>query len=90
MLRSHKFRSRFILLFCLLSFAVMLLLQVNLTVSPIIARPAPVEPDDAYGYILKAEQMRADCFLQDCPALNDLRPQLLEQSPDLAIAYQTG
>jgi hypothetical protein len=41
----------------------------------IFKRSVPVEPDDTYAYILKAEQMRS-CFWMDCPAVKDLRQQL--------------
>jgi hypothetical protein len=49
--------------------------QFALVILPIANRTAPVETDDAYAYILKAAEMQ-NCFLQDCPALNDLREQL--------------
>lgn len=49
--------------------------QLTMVVLPIRSRTAPVETDDAYTYILKAAEMQ-DCFLQNCPALNDLRQQL--------------
>jgi len=42
---------------------------------PIFRRAAPVEPDDAYSYIVRAAEVES-CFRQDCPALNDLRAQL--------------
>ncbi|HJR79978.1 MAG TPA: hypothetical protein VJ821_07895 [Anaerolineales bacterium] len=53
--------------------------QLTMVVLPIMSRTAPVETDDAYTYITKAAQMQ-DCFLQNCPALNDLRQQLLTPS----------
>lgn len=49
--------------------------QLMMVILPIRNRTAPVETDDAYTYIVKAAQMQ-DCFLQNCPALNDLRQQL--------------
>jgi hypothetical protein len=39
-------------------------------------RALPVEADDAYNYILHASEMES-CFFYDCPALEDLRAQLL-------------
>ena len=48
--------------------------QLMMVVLPIRNRTAPVESDDAYTYIVKAAQMQG-CFLQNCPALNDLRQQ---------------
>lgn len=49
--------------------------------SSILQRDIPIEPDDSYGYILEAYQMK-ECFLQDCPALDSLREQLLLPSED--------
>lgn len=71
----------FICAFSLFSFY-----QINITVKPLLLRPLPVEVDDAYTYILKAEEIRASCFLQDCRALTDLRPQLLASTFDNQIA----
>ena len=53
--------------------------QLMMVVLPIRNRTAPVETDDAYTYIVKAAQMQG-CFLQNCPALNDLRQQLTAPS----------
>jgi hypothetical protein len=39
-------------------------------------RALPPEADDAYNYILHASVMES-CFFYDCPALGDLRPQML-------------
>ena len=60
--------------------AVYLLVQVGLIVVVTHRREVPVEADDAYVHILRAEQMRT-CFRQDCPALEDLRSRLLT-TPD--------
>jgi hypothetical protein len=54
-------------------------IQLMMVVLPIMNRTVPVETDDAYTYMLKAVQMQS-CFLQDCPALNDLRQQLTAAS----------
>ncbi len=54
--------------------------------STMLARQTPVEPDDAYSYILKAPQLQS-CFWQDCPALEDLRQQFLIPSPDKQVAW---
>ncbi len=56
--------------------AVYLLVQVGLIGVANHRRVVPVEADDAYVHILRAEQMRT-CFRQDCPALEDLRAGLL-------------
>jgi hypothetical protein len=62
------------------------LVQLTMVVRPIMSRTAPVETDDAYTYILKAAQMQG-CFLQNCPALNDLREQLTAPSQKLHISW---
>jgi len=49
--------------------------QFALIVPPILLRTAPVEPDDAYSYIVKGAELESG-LLQDCPAFNDLRDQL--------------
>ena len=53
--------------------------QLMMILPPILNRTVPVETDDAYTYIVKAAQMQG-CFLQNCPALNDLRQQLTAPS----------
>jgi hypothetical protein len=60
--------------------------QSYLVLTPVLDRSAPVEVDDSYIHILKAAQMQK-CFFQDCPALEDLRPQLLTSSSDPEIAW---
>lgn len=51
-------------------------------------RALPVEVDDAYTYIVKAVQMHEGAFLQDTPALNDLRAQLTQPHPNKGIAWE--
>jgi hypothetical protein len=46
----------------------------------------PVRDDDAYGFFVKAAQIKEGCFFQDCPALNDLRAQLTEPAEDEDVA----
>lgn len=48
-------------------------------------RQIPIEPDDSYGYILKAAEFDT-CFLQKCPALNDLRKQTTAPPPVPEVA----
>lgn len=60
--------------------------QLMMVVLPMRGRTAPVETDDAYTYILKAAEMQ-DCFLQDCPALTDLRQQLTAPAKKQHIAW---
>jgi hypothetical protein len=60
--------------------------QLTLVVLPIMNRTVPVETDDAYTYILKAVEME-NCFLQDCPALNDLRQQLTAPTEKPRISW---
>ncbi len=50
-------------------------------------RSVPVEPDDAYSYILKSSQMQS-CFWQDCPTMEDLRHQLSEPSSDWNVTLE--
>lgn len=62
--------------------AVYLILHVGyLQYSVLRQRHLPIEPDDAYSYMLKASQL-LECPHQDCPALTDLRAQLEAPSPD--------
>jgi len=75
MVNSEQQPTRF-LIFAVLVF---LLAQLYITVVPFTARDIPVEADDAYTYIQKAEQMRT-CFLQDCEALATLQAQITERS----------
>jgi len=55
--------------------------QGYLTVSPLRHWTLVPEVDDGLTYVLKSQQMR-ECFDQSCPALNDLRDQLLSQPGD--------
>lgn len=54
---------------------------------PLIGRQMPIGGDDSYGYILKAAEIKDGCFTQDCPALNDLRPQFLTPTDNVDSAY---
>ncbi|MEX2143749.1 MAG: hypothetical protein WD740_04085 [Anaerolineales bacterium] len=74
-------------LFLLFAFLAFLAAQLYLTAAPILSRSLPVEVDDAYSYILKAEEIRASCFFQDCSALEDLRTQFTDPTNDLDKAY---
>src|SRR5215211_4628577 len=60
--------------------------QLTMVILPIRSRTAPVETDDSYTYIVKAVEMQ-ECFLQDCPALNDLRQQLTASSEKEHISW---
>jgi len=55
--------------------------QTSLTVVPVLDRLVPPWPIDAYMYMGKARQVR-DCFRQDCPAMETLRPQLTTPTDD--------
>ncbi|MCX7049704.1 MAG: hypothetical protein NTX50_29995 [Candidatus Sumerlaeota bacterium] len=61
-------------------------LHFQSALTPPLSRSEPVEPDDAYSYILKAEQLRAD-FFQTGPAWRDLRRQIDQPAPTAASAY---
>lgn len=73
-------------LFFAIAFMVFLASQLYITAAPFFQRELPVEADDAFGIIVKAEEMRV-CFWQDCPALEELRSQLLAPTLDIEIAY---
>ena len=66
---------------------IFVLVQGVLIGVPLKSRSLPPEVDDAYTYIAKSAQM-ADCFLQDCAALNDLRGPLKAESPNPEIRWQ--
>ncbi|MEJ2719311.1 MAG: hypothetical protein P8182_19630, partial [Deltaproteobacteria bacterium] len=61
--------------------------QSYLTVSPLQNRALPPEVDDTLTYVVKTAQME-ECFFQDCPALEDLRKQLLVLNSDPEVAAQ--
>jgi len=65
----------------------LLFLSAKLCMSliPIMYRSAPVESDDAYAYILKAEQLKHG--VDDSPALDDMREQLTSYSSDPGISF---
>lgn len=85
-LSNQKISTWVELLVFVVGMLIYLVTQVFLVAFPVLSRAAPVETDDAYTYLLKAAEMQ-DCFLQDCPALNDLRLQLSEQSADPEINW---
>lgn len=80
----HPFISR--LIFCT-GLVLWLVVQSALVGIPLWSRTLPPEVDDAYTYMIKSVQMES-CFLQDCPSLEDLRPQLSMPSSDPQIAWQ--
>ena len=66
---------------------IFLIVQGALIIWPLTARSVFPEMDDMVGYLVKTRQM-ADCFFQDCLALEDLRPQLLTPSDDPEVTAQ--
>ena len=56
--------------------ALYLFVQIGLVLGPILTRPVPPGTTDSYVYIAKAQQILG-CFRQRCPALTDLRQQVL-------------
>jgi len=54
---------------------------------PLWTRGSLPEPDDTYPYLVRTRQME-ECFRQDCPALEDLRKQVLVPSSDPQVAQQ--
>jgi hypothetical protein len=71
----------------IVAFAIFLAAQTSLTALPMTAREVPVEADDAYNLILKAEQIYAGCLLQECDSLEMLRQQIFSPDPDPSISF---
>lgn len=69
-----------------ISFLVFLIAQVYMTAGPMLSRAAPVEVDDAYSYLIKAEEMR-QCSFKTCPALTDLHAQFTAPTTNSDVAY---
>ena len=84
---SPKFRPRAALALMLLGLLLFTAAQSALSLVPLWTRASFTEVDDILGYICKTKQME-ECFYQDCPALNDLREQLLSESPTKAAAKE--
>ena len=62
-------------------------LQLGVLQLPVLnSRQAPREVDDAYVYMVKAEQMKYD-FFQNSPALNDLRVQFSAPAEEFQIKW---
>jgi hypothetical protein len=73
-------QSAFLIVVC-----IYLILQAYVTL-PLINHQLPIGGDDGYVYILKAAEIKDGCFTQNCPALNDLRMQLLTPTENLDSA----
>lgn len=86
-IRVEPKESKWHIRLLLVSAALFLTVQTYLTLAPFLARELPVEVDDAYSYIQKAEQMHT-CFLQDCEALANLQEQLLASSDQESVSAQ--
>lgn len=71
----------------LLRFLVFIIARINLNVVPIFERSVLVIQDDSYGHVIKGIQTQT-CVLQDCVALEDLRPQLLNPSSNENLAQE--
>ena len=63
---------------------IFLAVQINYHTHIMVNRSIPVEPDDAYGYLLKSVEYQK-CFMQDCPALQDIWSQVA--SPPVEHEY---
>lgn len=85
--RSPRWRTRLWGLVFGAGLLTWLVVQGALLVVPLWQRATFPEVDDILGYLVKAEQMDS-CFFQDCPALEDLAPQLLEPSSNPLAADQ--
>ena len=75
-------KARFIFLF---GFIIFICTKLSLVLIPIILRAAPVEPDDAYAYILKAEQLKHG--FDNCPGLEDMKAQTTAFSSNPKISF---
>ncbi|MFH1092412.1 MAG: hypothetical protein V1742_12665 [Pseudomonadota bacterium] len=80
---SPTFRRRLADLVFILGLATWLLVQGTMMTGPLLTRATFPEVDDILGYLVKTRQM-SECFFQDCPALEDLRGQLLVKTQDPA------
>ncbi|MFH1138407.1 MAG: hypothetical protein V1816_20220 [Pseudomonadota bacterium] len=80
-------RSRVVPPLLLLGLAIFTAAQGALSLVPLWTQGSFTEVDDILGYICKTRQME-ECFFQDCPALVDLREQLLAPSPDPDITKE--
>jgi len=69
---------------------VYLVLQFGLVWGAIRERHAPLEADDAYSYIVKAEQFLHGYNLRTSPALRDLERQLTAPTDDPTLASARG
>ncbi len=79
-------RARPFLVF-FLGFVLYVSAQLGFNISVMAERTAPPEVDDAYGYMLKAVQMK-ECFFQGAPALNDLGRQISIPTSEHNVAWQ--
>ena len=61
--------------------------QGPLVALPLWTRGSLPEPDDTYPYLVRTRQIE-ECVRQDCPALDDLRQQVLVPSTDPYVAQQ--
>ncbi len=84
-MKSAATRQRVGLTFLALGMAFFVAVRLGFLGTVILDRPIPVEPDDAYSYIVKASLL-GSCFLQRCPALEDLRAQTTAPSSDPSVS----
>ena len=78
-------KRQFSIAFFCLCLVFFLIVRVGFISTVIEERNLPIEPDDSYGYILKAAQIDG-CFLQQCRALESLRKQTTKPVADPTIA----
>jgi hypothetical protein len=62
-------------------------IQTGFIAGPLWTRAMLPEVDDTYAYLVKTAEME-QCFLQNCPALEDLREQIPKHPSDKEIAWQ--
>jgi len=85
--RSTRFQQIMAWLLLVLGLTVWTAAQTALVALPLWSRVLPFELDDILPYLLRTQQVE-ECPLQNCPALNDLREQILVPSPDPEVARE--
>lgn len=73
-------------LFCL-GLTTFVAVQTGFIAGPVWKRAMLPEVDDSYAYLVKTAEME-QCFLQNCPALEDLRQQVPKRPANDEVALQ--
>lgn len=84
---SSKRKPFFHWFFLLTGLAVYVAAQSTLVLVPLWTRDLPPEVDDSLAFLVRTQVME-ECLFQDCPALEDLKAQLLEPTSDPRVTRQ--